>query len=130
MKAVKVPAGSDPIEHLKQTIKSLNLSGGLIVGIGGFKWAKLGIYDGRTYHVELIVAKEEKILEVAPLIGNYLITPDGEVSIHLHVTLGRDHGEVYVGHLIKAETHPFLEVFLIEAENNIAEIFNHRVGKK
>ena len=129
MIAVKVPEGNDPAQYLSTIIKEKGLNGGKIVGIGGFKWAKVGIYNGKTYDVQLIMAREGHVLEVASLIGNYLLLPDGEASIHIHVTLGRDHGEVYAGHLVKAEVTPFLEVFLEESSNNPAEVFKHRVKK-
>ena len=129
MIAVKIPEGNDPIPYLSTIIKNKGLRGGKILGIGGFKWAKVGIYNGKTYDVQLIVGREGHVLEVASLMGNYILLPDGEVSIHIHVTLGRDHGEVYAGHLVKAEVSPFLEVFLEEAKNNVAEVFTHRVKK-
>ncbi len=129
MKAIKIPEGSDPIEYLRKVIKESGYRGGLIVGIGGMKWAKVGIFNGKTYHVELIVAKEDRILEVAPLVGNFFIRPDGDVDIHVHINLGRDHGEVYAGHLVKAEVFPFLEVFLLESENEVSEVFSHRLKK-
>ncbi len=129
MMAVKIPEGADPVESLRKVIKEEGLKGGLIAGIGGFKWAKVGVYTGRNYDVQLVVAKEGRVLEVASLLGNFLTTPEGEVSIHIHVTLARDHGEVYAGHLVKAEVKPFLEVFLSEASNDVAEVFSHRVKK-
>ncbi len=129
MLAVKVPEGADPAEYLSSIIKEKSLKGGAIVGIGGFRWAKVGIYTGRDYDVELVLPQEDHVLEVASLMGNYLLRPDGKVSVHLHVTLGKDFGEVYAGHLVKAEVSPFLEVFLLEASNDLTEVFNHRVSK-
>ena len=74
----------------------------------------MGILNGKTYDIQLIVSKEEHVLEVAEFIGSFVKEKRGNISIHIHVTLGRDHGEVYAGYLSKAEVDPFLEVFILE----------------
>ena len=114
MIAVKIPGGVDPLKYLSTAIKQKGLSNGKVIGAGGFRWAKLGIFNGKTYDVQLIVAKEGRVLEVASLIGSYSLLPNGDVSLHIHVTVGRDHGEVYAGRLMKAVVDPSLVVFLEE----------------
>ncbi len=121
---VKVPEGEDPVSFFRSKISELGLSGGLIIAIGGFEWAEVGIYKGDGYEVRRVEAEEGKVLEVAPLVGNYVVF-GGEVSVHLHVNLGKRHGEVLAGHLLEAKVKPFLEAFLVEAEG-VHEAFAHR----
>jgi len=129
MIAIEIPEGSNPYQYLSEMIKGRGLSGGMILGFGGLKWAKIGIFNGRNYDVQLIMAREGHALEVASLIGNYLLPEKGDVSINLYVTLSRDHGEVYSGYLVKAEVKPFLDVFLEEVGSNLFDVFKYRAGK-
>jgi len=125
---VKVPEGADPHEFLREFISKEGLSGGLIIGIGGFEKATIGVFRGDTYDVMEVEAFPGHVLEVASLTGNYVST-DGAVSTHIHVVLARSHGETYAGHLVRARVKPFLELFLIEY-GDLTRVFDHRVGQK
>ncbi len=129
--AVKVPEGEDPIKYLSSQIKRLGLKHGSISGIGGFEWVKIGVLtrDG-TYDVKELKASSKYFVEAAPLIGNYLTTPDGGVSIHIHAVVGREHGLTWCGHLVSGKVKPHLEVFLHEADNDVEEIFTHRIHRE
>ncbi len=125
---VKVPEGADPHEFLRDFISKEGLVGGVIIGIGGFEKATIGVFRGDSYDTMEIGAFPDHVLEVASLTGNYVVTKDG-VSTHIHVVLARSHGEIYAGHLVKARVRPFLELFLIE-HGDLTKIFDHRVGQK
>jgi predicted DNA-binding protein with PD1-like motif len=127
--AVKVPKGRDPHEFLRQKARELGVKNALIIGIGGFRKAEIGVFRGDGYDTLIIESKPPHILEVANLTGN-LIDLGDDISTHIHVTLGRSHSELFAGHLIKAEVDPFLELFLIESSSDLKEVFDHRLMKK
>ncbi len=128
--ALKVPGGADPVEFLRMKIKELGLKQGSITGVGGFKWVDVGVLRREGgYDVKRMEASDKHFVEVAPVVGNYVTLPNGEVSVHLHVTVGREHGLTWCGHLVKAETWPFLELFLYEADNDVLAEFPHRRGR-
>jgi predicted DNA-binding protein with PD1-like motif len=57
--------------------------------------------------------------------GNYLVKEDGSISIHIHINIA-SRNYVKGGHLISGVANPFLEVFLIEADIDLSNIFTHR----
>ena len=122
---VMVPKGANPIKYLVNKIKSEGLVGGFVIGIGTFKRAKIGILKNRTYDVKEVRGKENYMLEVTSLLGNYMRVGE-DVSIHLHVTLTSSHDEALGGHLVEAEVGALLEVALIEV-GDLSEVFAHRV---
>ncbi|MCD6428051.1 MAG: DNA-binding protein [Desulfurococcales archaeon] len=122
---IKIPRGADPINYLDDKIRSSNLIGGFIIGIGAFEKVRVGIYRGSTYDVTEIHSRDGYVIEVTSLLGNYLRVGDS-VNIHIHVNLARSHNEFYGGHLIEAIVNPFLEVLLIEV-GDLSKVFTHRV---
>lgn len=123
---VKVPLGSNVHEALREVIASKGLRGGVIVGIGGFEYAEIGYLDPATgKYVSRELRASETILEVTSMLGNYLVKPDGSISIHLHVTLATPSG-VHGGHLLRGVAKPFIEAFLIEVGQGVLEVFTHR----
>ncbi len=122
---VKVPEGANPLDYLTDKIRSEGLVGGFILGIGAFKKAKIGIYKDGTYDVLEVSGKDDYMLEVTSLLGNYMKVGNN-ISIHLHVNLTRSHNEAYGGHLVEAEVGALLEVALIEV-GDLSKVFTHRV---
>lgn len=123
---VKIPAGYDVHEYLKTLIELHGLVGGVIVGIGGLEEAEIGYLDPSTgKYVSKRLEKSETTLEVTSLMGNYLVRPDGAVSVHIHVNLSTPSG-VMGGHLLKSKVYPFLEVFLFETGASVRDTFDHR----
>lgn len=123
---VRVPERATVHEYLRDYILANGLKGGIILGIGGFEYAQIGFLNvvSRSYTVKELKGVEE-ILEVAPIVGNYIVKPDGTVSIHIHVNISTAEGAI-AGHLLKAIVNPFLELFLIEVGESVREVFTHR----
>jgi predicted DNA-binding protein with PD1-like motif len=124
---VKGEKGSEIPDILAKAIQERGLRGGIIIAIGGLRRAEIGVYDREkgTYSVESFEAENGETLEVAPLIGNYMITSKGSLSIHLHINVSSRSSRAS-GHLVKGIVDPFLEAFLIEAGDVVKEAFTHR----
>ena len=69
--------------------------------------------------------KDSGIFEVGSLQGNYLLKPDGELSLHLHVVIGGGEG-VFTGHLLTGVVKPVLEIFAVEVDEDLSKTFTHR----
>ncbi|MEM1698098.1 MAG: DUF296 domain-containing protein [Thermofilaceae archaeon] len=124
--AVKIPEKSTIHDFLKEYILSRGLKGGIILGIGGLEYAEVGHFDpaSRRYLIREIKAGET-VLEVSSTTGNYLVKQDGDVSVHVHVTLATP-GNVLAGHLVKGIVNPFIEAFLVELGSDVEKAFTHR----
>lgn len=123
---VKIPEKSVIHDFLKEYVLSRGLKGGIVLGIGGLEYAEIGYYDpiSKKYTIREVKAGET-VLEVSPMTGNYLVKHDGNVSVHLHVTLAT-YGSVYAGHLVKGIANPFIEAFLVELGGDVEKVFTHR----
>jgi len=125
VRPVKIPRGSYVHEYIRSIVKSSRLRGGFIFGIGALAKAEIGVYTGKEYVVERIEAPENRVIEVAPMMGNYVVY-NGRVSVHIHATLSLGDGRVYSGHLVKGLVNPFIEALVIEV-GDLTSIFGHRV---
>lgn len=107
----------------------------MFYGIGGFRWARLGVFrEPQGYYETEVRAPSGSALEVASLIGSVIYTGKS-MHPHIHVTLGTrgEKGlEVYAGHLIEAEVYPLLELFIFTAPctdiEKLREVLPHRFG--
>ena len=60
------------------------------------------IFEWETKQYRPIPVDEQ--VEVASLVGDIALGPDGKPSIHLHAVLGRHDGTALAGHLLEART--------------------------
>ncbi|MEM1695321.1 MAG: DUF296 domain-containing protein [Candidatus Aenigmatarchaeota archaeon] len=104
---------------MRDFIVQNKLRRGLIIGIGGLGYAEVGYFNPVSKSYSSVVVKGgETVVEVGSLLGNYVVDENGDVRIHVHVSLSKP-GETYSGHLIKGVAKPFLEDYLLEAENSM-----------
>jgi hypothetical protein len=54
-------------------------------------------------------------VEVASLIGDVALTPDGKRALHVHLVLGKRDGTAFAGHLNRGHVRPTLEVIVTES---------------
>ncbi len=96
---VRIDTGEEIVETLKQLCKDLDIKAGTITGIGATDKATIGLFDVKTekYHSKEFVGDHE----IAPLYGN-ISTMNGEVYLHLHITLGNSEHMSFAGHLTSA----------------------------
>lgn len=115
--AIVLAAGDDVMSSLKQFATNAGLSAASITAIGAFLRAELGYFDWETKEYRPIPVNEQ--VEVASLIGDIAIGPDGKSALHIHVVLGKRDGSAVAGHLVKAEVRPTLEVILTESPQHL-----------
>jgi uncharacterized protein len=89
------------------------LSAAQFTAIGAFSDAALAYFDwDRKAYIRNPVREQ---VEVASLIGDVALSPEGERSLHVHLVLGKRDGTALAGHLAEAHVRPTLEVTLIES---------------
>ncbi|MGB9828131.1 MAG: PPC domain-containing DNA-binding protein [Thermosphaera sp.] len=127
VQAFKISEGETIPGAILERLKQFNLRNGFLTGIGGLEYAEIGVYnpESKTYGVFKQKAATNEILEVGSLQGNYLLKPDGELSLHLHVVVGSGKG-VFTGHLLTGVVKPMMEVFAVEVDTDLSKIFTHR----
>jgi uncharacterized protein len=57
--------------------------------------------------------------EVASLIGDIGVDPQGDPAIHVHLVLGRRDGSAVDGHLAQGYVRPTLELIVTEAPTHL-----------
>jgi predicted DNA-binding protein with PD1-like motif len=125
--AFKISEGETIPGAILERLRQFNLRNGFVTGIGGLEYAEIGVYNPatKTYRVFKHRSKGNGILEVGSLQGNYLLKPDGELSLHLHVVIGGEEG-VFTGHLLTGVVKPMLEIFAVEVDEDLSKTFTHR----
>jgi len=128
---VKVEEGEHPHRAIEEILSSQDIKAAWITGIGGFSWARIGVFDpsAKKYDVVDVEPVEGHVLEVASIKGNSIVGGDERYYTHLHVTIARQTSEVYAGHLVDAHVSPFLEILVAELVGDyksISGMFSHR----
>jgi len=96
---VRVDKGEELVESLMTVCKTLDIKLGSIIGIGATDVVTVGLFNTktRTYQSKKFTGDHE----IAPLVGN-ISRMDGEVYLHLHVTLCNAEHAALGGHLSSA----------------------------
>jgi len=110
----RIELGEKIPDSILNVVKKYGISSGIVIGIGGLKSVKLGIFKGEGYDVKEYKC-ENGALELVSLIGNIALLND-EPSLHLHVTIGLPNGQTVSGHLFEAEVYPTVEIFILKLE--------------
>jgi len=111
--AVVMAAGDEPMSCLERFAREAGLSAASLTAIGAFQSAELAYFDWETKSYIPIPVEDQ--VEVASLIGDVAVGPDGKAAIHAHVVLGTRSGAAIAGHLKKAVVRPTLEVIVTES---------------
>jgi Predicted DNA-binding protein with PD1-like DNA-binding motif len=125
--AFKISEGETVPGAILERLRQFNLRDGFVTGIGSLEYAEIGVYSlkTKTYQVFKHRSKDSGILEVGSLQGNYLLKPDGELSLHHHVVIGGEEG-VFTGHLLTDIVKPMLKIYVVEVDEDLSKTFTHR----
>jgi predicted DNA-binding protein with PD1-like motif len=87
--------------------------GAQVTSIGALRRAKLAYFNWEAKARHAIQVSDQ--VEVASLVGDIAVGPDGRPSIHVHAVLGRRDRSAMAGHLEEAHVRPTLEIIVTES---------------
>ena len=102
------------------------LGGAQVTAIGALSSAKLAFFDWETKQYRPIPVEEQ--VEVASLVGDIAVGPDGKPSIHVHAVLGRCDGTALAGHLQEGHVRPTLEIIITESPVHLCKVKDAESG--
>jgi uncharacterized protein len=126
MFAVVLRSGDEVMSCLEAFARSHSLAGAQITAIGAMSSAELAFFDWETKKYHPIAVDEQ--VEVASLIGDIALDPDGKPAIHAHAVLGRKNGSTCAGHLRRGHVRPTLEIMVTEAPAHLHKAIDQESG--
>ena len=122
---VRIDKGEELIENLKAICKELNITLGSICGIGATDKVTVGLMNTKTkkYQSKEFTGDHE----ITSVLGN-VTTMNGEVYLHLHITLGNVEHKIIGGHLTSAVISATFEGIIDIIEGQISREYHDEVG--
>lgn len=97
-----------------------------ITAIGAFSDVTLLYFDwDKKYYKEITINEQ---VEVASLIGDIALGPNGKPAVHVHLVVGKSDGTAMAGHLGKAHVRPTLEVIIKDAPSYLQRTQDAETG--
>jgi len=122
---IRVDKGEELVDCLKMICKKLDIKLGSIVGIGSTDKVTIGLLNTKTkkYQSKEFTGDHEITL----LIGNITIM-NGEVYLHLHITICNIEHKAIGGHLSSAIISATFEGIIDIIEGQVTREFNDDIG--
>jgi hypothetical protein len=124
--AVVLETGDEVMASLQAFADRERLSAAQITAIGALSDAELAYFDWPSKQYRKIPVREQ--VEVASLIGDVALAPDGSRALHIHLVLGRSDGSAMAGHLAEAHVRPTLEVVITESPAHLRKVHDPESG--
>ena len=124
--AVILETGEAVMGSLQRFAEAERLTAAQITGIGAFSEAGLRYFDWERKEYLPIPVKEQ--VEVASLLGDVAVSPEGKPALHVHLVLGRRDGTALAGHLAEARVRPTLELIVTESPAHLRKALDPESG--
>jgi len=122
---IRVDKGEEIVDALKHVCKNLDIGFGSITGIGATDNVTIGLLNTKTkkYQSKRFTGDHE----ISSLVGNVTMM-DGDVYLHLHVTICNAEHIAFGGHLTSAVVSATFEGIIAIIEGQVNRTFDHTVG--
>ncbi len=122
---IRIDKGEELVDSLKNLCKKLNIKLGTIIGIGATDKATVGLMNTKTkkYQSKEFTGDHE----ITSLIGN-ITTMNGDVYLHIHMTLANVEHKVIGGHLTSAVISATFEGAIDVIDGQINREYTEEVG--
>jgi len=122
---VKLERGDKVVESLKKACDRHKIESGIITGIGAVSKAR--VIEGKsTEHLDPNPQDFDGPMEISNATGN-VAKKDGDVYIHLHVSLGRKDFSTLNGHLVEGEIYLVGEFFIFEIDGKLERALDETI---
>jgi uncharacterized protein len=122
---VRIDKGEELVENLKNICKELHIMLGSISGIGATDKVTVGLMNTKTkkYQSKEFTGDHE----ITSLLGN-ITTMNGEVYLHLHITLANVEHKTIGGHLTSAVISATFEGIINIIDGQVTREYSDEVG--
>jgi predicted DNA-binding protein with PD1-like motif len=124
--ALVMETGDEAMSCIRAFANQERLAAAQFSGIGAFSRAALNYFDWERKKYQGNAVDEQ--VEVASLIGDVALAPDGSRTVHAHIVLGRRDGSALAGHLAEGHVRPTLEVILTETPAHLRKVYDPKSG--
>jgi uncharacterized protein len=124
--AVILQMGDEAMRCLQDFAVKERLGASQVTAIGALSSAKLAFFDWESKQYQPIPVEEQ--VEVASLVGDIAVGPDGKPSVHVHAVLGRRDGTALAGHLQEGHVRPTLEIIITESPAHLCKVKDAESG--
>jgi predicted DNA-binding protein with PD1-like motif len=108
---LRLDKGDEIIESLTNFLKDNKIVSGYLTGIGATNDVKIGLFN--TKDKRYITKTLKGDYEITSLMGNISLQ-NGEIKLHLHITIADEELKAYGGHLYFAKISAVCEIFIEE----------------
>ncbi|MCM1077383.1 MAG: DNA-binding protein [Bacteroides sp.] len=122
---VSVDNHQEVASTLARVCNDLNITGGDIIGIGAVNEATLRCFNPATK--EYVDKTFSEQMEIANLTGNIGVL-NGQIYLHLHVTLGKTDYTALAGHLLSATLNGAGEFVINKYSGEVPRYHNNQIG--
>lgn len=122
---LRIDKGEEVVASLKQFCIDRGIKLASVSGIGAADKATIGLFN--TVTKEYHNTRLEGEYEITNLTGN-ITTKDGDVYIHLHITLGDEEYKAYGGHLNECWISGTCELAIDTFDGEISRVFDDYSG--
>jgi predicted DNA-binding protein with PD1-like motif len=124
--ALIMESGDELTGCLRQFATRERISAAQFTGLGALRAATLNYFDWESRKYQPTPIQEQ--VEVASLIGDVALSPDGVSALHAHVVHGRRDGTALAGHLSEAYVRPTVEIVLTESPAHLQKAHDAESG--
>jgi len=124
--SVVLETGDEVMASLQAFADRERLAAAQITAIGALSDVVLAYFDWSSKQYQKIPVREQ--VEVASMIGDVALAPDGKRALHIHLVVGRRDGTALAGHLGEAHVRPTLEVVLTEQPAHLRKVHDPESG--
>lgn len=111
--AVVLDAGDEVLSSLGAFVRREGVKAAQLTAVGALSDVVLRYFDWERKDYRDIALDEQ--VEVASLVGDVALDPQGKPTLHIHLVVGRHDGSAMAGHLGPAHVRPTLEVIVNES---------------
>ncbi|MCQ9633395.1 DNA-binding protein [Chryseobacterium sp. WG14] len=113
------------VETLTDFVRDQNIQAGEITGIGAVSEATLRFFNPSTKNYVDTTFKEQ--MEVTNISGN-VAEIEEKLTLHLHITLGREDYTALAGHLLEATIQGAAEFIFYPLSTRVVKVRNQEIG--
>ncbi|MGG7469798.1 PPC domain-containing DNA-binding protein [Chryseobacterium arthrosphaerae] len=122
---VSIDNHANIVETLTDFIRNQNIRAGEVTGIGAVSEATLRFFNPATKNYVDKTFKEQ--MEVTNISGN-VSEIEGKLTLHLHITLGREDYTALAGHLLEAKIRGAAEFIFYPLNTRVVKLKNEETG--